>query len=176
MNRKFLILITGLLGTSKNTLANYLTKELNKISIKTNHLYGESIRSFFNFRGHHSKSQRKSLAIFYLNLCKELILRSDNNIVLSRVALFSEFHKLNKKNFKNFFQIVIKSKTSKVKKLRKNIFNKKKNRWYIDIKPIYPDKPNLILRNNYKKDVKILVKQILDKKLKSFFNKVYSYI
>ena len=78
-----------------------------------------------------------------------------------------EVRNWNRKNIKNYIEIYIKSDL-------KNIINKKKKRLYhnnkknivgIDIKPEYPKNPDIVINNDFKKNLDSLSKELI-KKLK----------
>jgi adenylylsulfate kinase len=91
--------------------------------------------------------------------------------VFTTVGLFHKLYKYNKSNLKKYIEIYIKSDMKDLLKNKKKIFyrNKSKFVWGLDLKPEFPKKPDIILKNNFKISIQklseILIKKI-DKKLK----------
>ena len=84
--------------------------------------------------------------------------------------MFKYCSNIYKKKISNFFQIYIKSDIRKILKLKKkNTYKNKKNIVGIHIEPEYPNRPHIILENNFDKSVKKLSKELvieIKKKLK----------
>ena len=80
---------------------------------------------------------------------------------MSCVGLFGEFHKNNKKKIKNYFEVVLKSKFSNLKKIRKNLYNQKEKAWKVDLVPEYPKNPDIVIYNKYKKNPIKIAKKIM---------------
>ena len=71
----------------------------------------------------------------------------------------------NKKNQKNYVEIYIKSDVKKIIDIKKKkIYHKKiKEIVGVDIPAEFPKKPNIILNNNFNKDIDYLSKTLLNK-------------
>ena len=85
------------------------------------------------------------------------------------MGLFEELRKWNKKHINNYFEIFVKAKVSKIKKSkRKKIYIKKSsnNIVGIQIKPEYPKQPNIVLINDFKKNIKQLSEDLIKKIIK----------
>ena len=87
------------------------------------------------------------------------------NVIIATVALFKEIHSLNRKKIKNYCEIYIKSSTKKIikNKKKKLYFKVKKNLVGIDIKPDFPQKPDIKIYNNFKKPINYLSELIFKK-------------
>ena len=91
------------------------------------------------------------------------------------LSIFTEHQKINRKKFKNYFQIFINSKILNLKKenIRK-IYNKK-NVVGQDIKFPKPYKSDLVIKNNFipysQKDIDQIIKKIVDAKKNKKNNK-----
>ena len=85
------------------------------------------------------------------------------NVIISVVGLFYELHKYNRKSFKNYLEIFIKSDIKLLKGKKKRIFYKKKiaNVWGIDLKPEFPKKPDITIVNNFENNLNFLSKKLI---------------
>ena len=95
-----------------------------------------------------------------------LFLTNQNiNVIFAVVGLFNKARLWNKKNIKNYCEIYIKSKTKEIikNKKKKMYFKYKKNLVGIDIKPEFPQKPDIEIYNDLKKPIDNLSKFILRK-------------
>ena len=83
------------------------------------------------------------------------------------VGLFYELHNWNRKNINNYCEIYIKSSIKDIiKQKKKIIYDKHKiNIVGLDIKPEFPKKADIIVKNNFKKNIKNISIEII-KKLK----------
>ncbi len=66
-----------------------------------------------------------------------------------------------KKNIINYVEIHIKSKIKKINK--KKVYKKKINIVGIDIKPEYPTNADIVVNNNFKKNIRFLSNQLIKK-------------
>ena len=71
----------------------------------------------------------------------------------------------NKKNIENYIEIYVKSDiTTIIKERRKRVYKiSKKNIVGIDIKPEFPKKPDIVIKNYFKSDLNKLSSELLDK-------------
>ena len=71
----------------------------------------------------------------------------------------------NKKNIDNYIEIYIKSEIKDIikQKKKKIYFSSKQNLVGLDIKPEFPKKPDIILKNNFKINVNELSKKLVGK-------------
>ncbi len=166
MKKGLFILITGLPGVGKTTIGRELRKLMRLKYNPTIQFNGEDLRKYFNLKGW-SRKERIEISKKYTQIIKFLV-DQKINVILSCVVLFNEFHKNNEKQIKNYFQIVLKSKLSRLKKIRKSLYNKKEKAWKVDLFPEYPKKPNMIIHNNHKKTPKQIAKKIMTQVLKQY--------
>ena len=105
----------------------------------------------------------------YSKLCKKI---TDNGIdvILATVSLYSIVRKWNKANIVNYIEIYIKSDLSKIIKQKKKFFYRKKTKNVVGltIKPELPKKPNIILKNDFKKNINILSDSLMKKILNNY--------
>lgn len=163
-NKKGLILwITGLSGSGKSTIGIKLKKLIERKYGKTVIIHGDDVRKIYNNKSY-SMSDRLKLGKSNSNLCK-LISDQNVNVVFTTVGLFHELFNYNKKNLDNYIEIFIKSDIKKLIRNKKKTFYKKKtsNVWGIDLKPQYPKKPDIIIKNNFDKSITYLSKTIFEK-------------
>ena len=112
------IWITGLSGSGKSTLAKKMAQRLTEDQQKILLLDGDTLRKIFNVDNNDSNytlEARLNLARKYSCLCKE-ITDQGFNVIISTISLFSEIHKWNRKNLKDYFEIYLKVTVDEVKK------------------------------------------------------------
>ncbi len=160
--------ITGFSGSGKSSIAKIIKKDIRNNYGPTILLHGDEIRSLFNLKGY-SSADRKKIAMQYSKLCKKI---TDNgiNVILATVSLYNIVRKWNKANIVNYIEIYIKSDLSKIIKQKKKFFYRKKTKNVVGltIKPELPKKPNIILKNDFKKNINILSDSLIKKILNNF--------
>ncbi len=165
--------ITGLSGCGKSTIGNKIVKNINKKYGKTIIIHGDDIRNIYNLKNYEFKSRLK-LGKSNSDLCN-LISSQGVNVIFTTVGLFHQLYKYNKSNLKKYLEIYIKSDMKLLLKKKKKNFYKNKNNfvWGLDLKPEFPKKPDIILKNNFKISInklsEVLMKRI-DKKLRLINN------
>ena len=166
LNKKkgILFLVTGLSGSGKTTIAKAIRKNIENKYGKTLLFSGDSIRNIFNLKTY-SKSERLKISKKFSKLAKA-ITNQNINLILATVSMIRSFRKWNRKNMDNYVEIYIRSDVKKIiKRRRKKIYLKKnkQNIVGIDIKPELPEKPDIIINNDFKKSIKFLSKETLFK-------------
>jgi adenylylsulfate kinase len=153
--------ITGLSGSGKSTIGNTIFNDINKRYGKTIIIHGDDIRNIYHLRKYKRKD-RLHLGISNSNLCK-LISSQGINVIFTTVGLFHELHKYNKANIKKYIEIYIKSSIKNLINNKKKFFYKKKTKfvWGLDIKPQFPRKPTIILKNDFKIPIKKLSENLM---------------
>ena len=165
INKKkgILFWITGLSGSGKTTIANKIKKDISKKYGPTIILNGDDIRKIFDLKKF-DRRYRLKLALSYSKLCKSI---SDQkiNIIFPTVSMFDKVRSYNRKNIKNYFEIYIKSNIKKIiKERKKKIYYKSKvNIVGLDIKPELPKKPDIIVLNNFDKNLNTISKNLITK-------------
>ena len=163
--------ITGLSGSGKSNLGNIIFSDINKKYGKTIIIHGDDIRNIYDFN-QYEKKDRIKLGKSNSDLCK-LIADQGVNVIFTTVALFQKLHRYNRINIKNYIEIYVKSDIRNLLKNKKKKFYKKKTKfvWGLDIKPEFPNKPDILLNNNFDIPIpklgKILLKRI-EKVIKGF--------
>ena len=155
--------ITGLSGSGKTTIAKKLKKPIEKKYGKTILFSGDDIRKICKFKSY-DKTKRFAYAKSYSKLVQN-ISNQKVNVIIATVSLFKKIHLWNRKNMKNYCEIYIKSKTKEIikNKKKKMYFKYKKNLVGIDIKPEFPQKPDIEIYNDLKRPIDNLSKFILRK-------------
>jgi adenylylsulfate kinase len=146
------IWITGLAGSGKSTISRILKKKFEKEYGKTLLISGDSLRNIFKNRSY-SKQDRILFAKQKLNFCK-FILRQRINVIYSTISLLKIIRKMNKENTKNYVEVYIKTNIKKIISLKKKKLyhkKKKKNVWGIDLKPEFPTRSHIIIKNKFNK-------------------------
>ncbi len=144
--------ITGLSGSGKTTFAKKLVEKLELKKERTVLIDGDVIREIFDNESDYSKEARLKTAYHYSKLSKFLV-KQNLNVVCSTISLFHEIQKWNRKNISNYIEIFVKVEMAElIKRDSKKIYSKAlngelKNVVGIDIKPEFPNNPNLILDN-----------------------------
>ena len=160
--------ITGLSGSGKTTIGYHLKKKINKNYGKTLIIHGDDIRNIYHLKNY-KPADRLKLGKSNSNLCK-LISNQGINVIFTTVGLFHKLHKYNRSNIKKYIEIYIECDIGNLLDMKKKKFYKKKTKfvWGLDIKPEYPIKPDIVLKNNFsisaKKLSEMLIKDI-NKKL-----------
>ena len=86
------------------------------------------------------------------------------NVIISLIGLFKKIRKRNRKIIENYVEVFIKSNISKViKNSKKKHYRNNKNIVGIDIKPEFPDNPDIKINNNFNKEPKKLSRELLKK-------------
>jgi adenylylsulfate kinase-like enzyme len=160
------IIIYGFSGAGKSEIAKRLKKKIQKKIGKTILIDGDGLRNFLSKIGlkfGFSRKERDRAVIPKIELFK-LILDNNINIIYPTIMLGHSKNVIKQwdKEIKNLFKIYIRTDLDKIIKFgkRKKIYSKK-NIVGLDIKPNFPNKPNIIIDNNF------------DKKLEKISNEIF---
>ena len=146
------IWLTGLSGSGKTSIA----KEFLRITSKQNKFIsidGDDIRLIFNHKLGFSKPER----IKHINHIQKLAKFLEQNklmVIVSALYCNSEILKWNKKNFKNYIEVFVKTdKKTLIKRDTKGIYKNYKNKKIknvvgFDIRYIPPKNPHIIIETN----------------------------
>lgn len=162
--------MTGLSGSGKTSLAKKLLPFIIKNCGPTIHLDGDTLRTILELKGY-SYKERISNAKKYTKI-GQLLTDQGFNVVFSLVGLMNQPRNWNRKHIDKYIEIYIKSNLQNILlNNKKKIYKLKKNIVGINIKPQFPKKPDIIIENNFNKDLnkinlelKLKVKKILIKK------------
>ncbi len=153
-NKGYLFWITGLSGSGKTQIAKKIYPKIKKKYGPTILFSGDDIRRIFNLKGY-SYKERLETVMKYCKLAKS-ITNQNINVIFAVIGMMHTVRSWNKKNITNYVEIYIKSDLKKIiKKGRKKIYHQNKNNIIgLDINAEYPKRPNIILNNNFEKNIK----------------------
>ncbi len=156
------IWIIGLSGSGKSYLARNICKKFKKKKIIW--IDGDDVRKYITYNLQYSIKDRKKNSLIISNICKFLE-KKGFIVICSILSIFKDHQKRNRKLFKRYIQIYIKSNIERLKKINsKKIYSKNKNVVGLDIKFPEPYKSDFIIekKNN----------QFELKTLKKIYNKI----
>ena len=161
-----IIWITGLSGAGKTTLAGALYKSIKKKSPNVLWIDGDALKKIIPTNGKHDRASRIDRYKKMINIVK-FFYDQKINVIISTLYFNNFMFKNNKKIFKNYFQIYLKSdiahliKRDSRKIYSKNINKKRPFLVGVDIKWDEPKKSNLIISNFFDKEINMIKKKIL---------------
>ena len=165
-NKGILFWITGLSGSGKTSNAKLVKNKISRLYGPTVIMSGDDLRKILNLKSY-DKDSRLQNGIKFSKLCK-FITNQNINVIFAVVGLFDKIRLQNKKNINNYVEIYIKSNIKKIikKKKKKIYFKNQKNIVGIDIAPEFPKRPHITVENNFKKPMKKLSVEVINKILK----------
>ena len=157
------IWIIGLSGSGKSFLANKIYKRLVKENKKTICIDGDDIRKFITYDLGYSVKDRKKNSQMISDLCK--FLENKGFIVLcSILSIFKDHQQNNRKKFKKYIQIYIKSDLKKLIHINSNnVYQSKKNVVGKDINFPTPYKSHFTIERSDKKKYLHVYNKIISK-------------
>ena len=166
INKKegILFWVTGLAGSGKSIISKNIKTYIEKEFGPTLIVSGDNLRNLYKFRKY-TKKDRIEFSQQKIKFCK-FILKQKINIIFSTISLFDKIRKKNKKEISNYIEIYIEANLKKIIKLKKKkMYHKKKkqNIWGIHIKPEFPKKPDIKIRNNFDKNPRLLARELQNK-------------
>ena len=174
MKKGILFWITGLSGSGKTTLSKKIFPHIKKKYGPTILLDGDKCRKVMNLNGFTYKDRLSNAKIF-IQLAKK-ITDQNINVIFSLVCLMDKPRAWNKKNIKKYLEIYIKSEIKKIiLKKKKRIYQQGKNLVGLSIKPEFPKKPDIIIKNDLNKNLDKLKQELLDKIYDQIKNKNYKF-
>ena len=162
-NKGILFWITGLSGSGKTTIAKQIKPFITKKYGPTIIINGDDMRNIFKLKKY-DKDSRLDYGKKYTKLCK-LLTNQKINVIFSVVGLFHALHSWNRKNIENYCEIFLKTSIKKIISAKKKrvYYTHKKNIVGLDIKPEFPKKPNIIIKNSFHKKINHISKKIIQK-------------
>ena len=153
--------IIGLSGSGKSFLAKSLCQKFKNKKIIW--IDGDDVRKYISYDLGYTIKDRKKNSLLISNICK--FLENKGFIVIcSILSIFREHQKRNRKIFKKYIQIYIKSNIEDLKKINnKKIYNNKKNIVGINIKFPKPFKSDFVIERIKKKFDQNILKKIYKK-------------
>ena len=154
--------MTGLPGAGKTSIANKIINSIRKKFGNTILLNGNDIRKIFELNDY-SLVGRKRIGMQYSKLFQK-ITDQNINVLFAGGVLIEKVRKNNKKNIDNYLEIYIKCNQKKIiSKNFKKLYLKTKNLVGLKIKPEYPKNPDIIINNDFKKNIKKLSEDLIIK-------------
>jgi len=156
--------ITGLSGSGKSAIGKAILPKIQKKFGNTILINGDDIRNIFNMKGY-DKSYRVNIGKSYFNLCL-FLLKQNYNVIFTTVGLWNDLQKYNRqKGKKKYVEIFIEADIKKLVKRKSKFFYRKKvkNVVGLNIKPEFPKKPDIKIKNNFNKTISKLSKELLSK-------------
>ena len=167
--------ITGLSGSGKTKLSEYIIKKLNKnFKNKIIHFDGDRFRNIFSdlnysFKDRLKNAERISKLVNFLNTRLNIL------VIVSILSNSDKWLRWNRRNNKNYFQILLDVPISVLKvRNNKKIYSKKRNVVGMDIFYNKPKNNDFVFHNNYKQSFlnKSFKEIFKNKKIKKTLNKI----
>ena len=158
----FVIWVTGISGSGKTSISKLILRKFTKRYGPTVIFQGDDLRKIFKLKSF-TKDGRISNAFIYSDLIKKI---SDQgiNIIISVIGMFDVIRDRNRRNIKNYIEVFVKCDLKKIiKRSKKKHYRLKKNVMGIDIMPEFPKKPEIIVKNDFKRNLKTISKEVLNK-------------
>ena len=160
--------ISGLPGSGKTELAKKLLPQIRNEFGPTIMWSGDDLRRIFKNKKYDLQSRYEfgkinvKLAKFFND---QMI-----NVIFATVGLNDKIRKYTKLKIKNYIEILVKTDLKKIKKLnlRKFYTDGSANVWGLDLKPEYPKRPSISIKNNFKVDLNKLSLNILNQLKKKY--------
>lgn len=162
-NKGILFWITGLSGAGKTSVAKRIKNSISKKYGPTLLVNGDDLRRIFGLKKY-DKSSRLKYGFIFHNFAK-FITNQNINLIFAVVCLFDQIRSLNKKYIENYREIFLKADIKKIRKIKKKkiYLDKKKPIVGLTFKPEFPKKPDVIIKNDFKKSLNTLSDELLKK-------------
>ena len=163
-NKGILFWITGLSGSGKTSIAKKISREISNNYGPTIVISGDDLRKIFILDKYDYKSRLYNMKKF--TQFSKFITDQKINVIFAIVGLIEKPRVWSRKNIDNYIEIYIKSDLKKIIKAnKKKLYNKKNQREIvgINIKPEFPKKYDIIIKNDFKKSLDELAKTLLRK-------------
>ena len=156
--------VTGLSGSGKTTISQKINNRITDMYGPTLLVSGDNLRRNFNFKSYSYKERLKLSKKF----CKfaKFIVDQKINLIFAVVGMMHAPRKWCRNNIDNYVEIYIKSDIKKIINLKKKKIYHNKNSGDlvgISIKPELPKKPNIVIKNDFKKTSKELANNLIKK-------------
>ena len=163
-NNKKIFWITGLSGSGKSSIGKKILPKIKKKFGNTILINGDDIRNIFNIKIY-DKAFRVKIGKSYFKLCM-FLLNQNFNVIFTTVGLWHDLHKYNKLKGKNsYIEIFIDADIKKLVERKSKFFYKKKvkNVVGLSIKPEFPKKPSIYIKNDFNRTISELSEELLIK-------------
>ena len=148
--------IEGFSGAGKTSISRVAAPLLRKKFSNLVLIQGNEMRSLLRIKGF-TKKERTFSSNYSSELIKFLI-NNGINVMYTVLCLNNATRKIYKSKIDNFFQIYIDSSVKQIikKNLKSQIYSLKKNVVGVDIKPEFPMKNTIVIKNDFNKTIKFL--------------------
>lgn len=154
--------IEGFSGSGKTEISKSIRGHVIKNYGPTLIIQGDDLRKIFKLYDY-SKEGRYNNFLKFSKFAK-FITDQNINIIFTVVGMIKAQRKWLRNNISNYIEIHIKTKIKKIKKInKKKTYEKNINLVGIDIKPEYPTNADIVINNNFKKNVNYLSNQLIKK-------------
>ena len=155
--------IEGYSGSGKSTIGKKILKYIENRFGKTILIHGNGVRKLLNLKGF-KKEDRISNSNKSSELIK-ILLNNKINVIYTTVCLNHKARKIYKMKSKNFFNVLIKSNIKKIIKYKKKkkIYVLKENIIGIHIKPEFPLKKMVVVKNDLKESLNSISDNLIKK-------------
>tara|TARA_Y100000741_G_scaffold356768_1_gene333800 strand:+ start:95 stop:625 length:531 start_codon:yes stop_codon:yes gene_type:complete len=155
--------ITGLSGSGKTKISKKIKTQISKKYGPTIIISGDDLRNIFNLKTY-SIQERLKISKKYCKLVK-FITSQKINVIFATVAMFHEIREWNRKNIKNYVEIYIKSDIKKLIFQKKKTFYKNTSKYIVgmDIKAELPKKPDIVIKNDFTRNLDYLSSMLMKK-------------
>ena len=162
-NKGILFTVFGVSGSGKTAIAKKIKKRISYLYGPTIEVSGDDMRKTFKLNKFSQKERKKNLPLY--NRFKKLITDKKINLIFSVSGHLKRDWQWTRKNIDNHVEIYIKTDIHKIIKLKKKkIYLKhKKNIVGLDIKAEFPQNPDIIINNNFKKNIQLLANELIAK-------------
>ena len=159
--------ITGLAGSGKTTIGNYLYYKLKTHTDRVVILDGDVLKSIVDSNVGYSSEDRKKRAYKYSALCKAL---TDQGLIVicCTIAMFEEVRQRNRQMIKNYIEVFldvpfeILAERDKKGMYTRAVNGEQKNLAGVNLEVEYPQNPDVVLKNDGTIPVKKSVEIILE--------------
>lgn len=167
-NKKgILFFITGLAGSGKTAIAKKIKKKIISLYGPTLLINGDDVRKISSFYKY-TYEERLSLSKKFCKFAK-FVTNQKINVIFASVGMMHKTREWYKNSVDNYIEIYIKADLNKIiKQKRKKIYQNKKsgNIVGVTIKPEFPKRPNITIKNDFKKSLDDLASNLLKKIIK----------
>ena len=154
--------IEGYSGSGKSTIGKIIHKFINAEFGKTVLIHGNGIRKLLKLKGY-TKEERISNSHQSSEFIK-FLLSNKINVIYTTVCLNHEARKIYQKKTLNYFNILIDANINKIINFKKKqkIYHLKSNLVGLDIKPEFPKKKMIVIKNNFKDNLNVVSKKLIN--------------
>jgi cytidine diphosphoramidate kinase len=152
--------ITGLSGVGKTTLATALRERLENAGSPAVLLDGDQLRGILPAAIGYEREERLRLAMYYSDLAG-LIARQGIVAICSTVSLFNEVQAENRSRNDRYVEILVEASAADVAANdRRNVYGSLEPVVGREMKPEFPIRPEMVVRNRFDSDLEATVAKI----------------